>query len=189
MINEPFGTLPGLRDRIDGTRRRFRIWRGGRPFWAGLFMLLAGAPIIYFPYIHITLKGVAVALSTTAGAASLIIGILLMTLGVTLWFHQQVRVFAGIAGLLLALVSFPLANFGGLFFGLFFGLVGGSLACAWDPSPPEGEMQHTRATPSVTASGSEGHMTVDSLTGQAGCGPDAGPSRRGEIAPDAGGAP
>lgn len=76
-------------------------------------MLLAGAPIIYFPYVHITLKGVAVALATTAGAASLIIGVLLMTLGVTLWFHQQVRVFAGVAGLLLSLVSFPLANFGG----------------------------------------------------------------------------
>lgn len=78
-------------------------------------MLLAGAPIIYFPYVHITLKGIAVALSTTAGAASLIIGILLMTLGITLWFHQQVRVFAGIAGLLLSLVSFPLANFGASF--------------------------------------------------------------------------
>ncbi|MFF3055608.1 DUF6114 domain-containing protein [Streptomyces sp. NPDC057909] len=156
MINEPFGTLPGLRDRIDGTRRRFRTWRGGRPFWAGLFMLLAGVPIIYFPYVHITLKGVAVALATTAGAASLIIGILLMTLGVTLWFHQQVRVFAGIAGLLLSLVSFPLANFGGLLFGLFFGLVGGSLACAWDPCPPEAEVQHTAALPPVTVPGSDG---------------------------------
>ncbi|MFF5276741.1 DUF6114 domain-containing protein [Streptomyces sp. 900116325] len=189
MINEPFGTLPGLRDRIDGTRRRFRIWRGGRPFWAGLFMLSAGAPIIYFPYVHITLKGVAVALATTAGAASLIIGILLMTLGVTLWFHQQVRVFAGVAGLLLSLVSFPLANFGGLFFGLFFGLVGGSLACAWDPSPPEAEVQHTAVTPPVTVPGIEGHMTVDNLTGQAGGAPGAGPSHGDESAADARGAP
>ncbi|MFF0048797.1 DUF6114 domain-containing protein [Streptomyces sp. NPDC005498] len=189
MISELFGTRPELRDRIDGTRRRFRTWRGGRPFWAGLFMLLAGAPIIYFPYVHITLKGVAVALSTTAGAASLIIGILLMTLGVTLWFHQQVRVFAGIAGLLLSLVSFPLANFGGLLFGLFFGLVGGSLACAWDPSPPEAEVQHAAGTPPVTVPGSEGHTTVDNLTGQAGGGPDAGPGHRGENAPDTRGAP
>lgn len=70
-------------------------------------MFSAGAPIIYFPYVHITLEGVPVALSTTAGAASLIIGILLMTLGITLWFHQQVRVFVGVAGLLLTLVSFP----------------------------------------------------------------------------------
>ncbi|WP_406177134.1 DUF6114 domain-containing protein [Streptomyces sp. NBC_00996] len=156
MINEPFGTRPGLRDRFDGTRRRFRTWRGGRPFWAGLFMFSAGAPIIYFPYVHITLEGVPVALSTTAGAASLIIGILLMTLGITLWFHQQVRVFVGVAGLLLTLVSFPLANFAGLFFGLFFGLVGGSLACAWVPSPSGAEVEHTAASAPVTSPGSEG---------------------------------
>ncbi|MGW1547521.1 DUF6114 domain-containing protein [Streptomyces sp. NPDC002346] len=156
MINEPFGTRPGRRDRIAGARGRFRTWRGGRPFWAGLFMLSAGAPIIYFPYVHITLEGVPVALSTTAGAASLIIGILLMTLGVLLWFHQQVRIFAGVAGLLLTLVSFPLANFGGLFFGLFFGLVGGSLACAWAPSPSEAEVQHTATSSPVTVPGSEG---------------------------------
>ncbi|MFF0286977.1 DUF6114 domain-containing protein [Streptomyces sp. NPDC005262] len=189
MINEPFGTLPGVRDRIDGTRRRFRIWRGGRPFWAGVFTLLAGAPIIYFPYVHITLKGVAVALATTAGAASLIIGILLMTLGVTLWFHQQVRVFAGVAGLLLSLVSFPLANFGGLFFGLFFGLVGGSLACAWDPPSPGAEEQHTAAAPSVTVPGNEGNPTADDLARQVWGQPDAGPCRRDVNAPDARGAP
>lgn len=152
-------------------------------------MLLAGVPIIYFPYVHITLKGVAVALATTAGAASLIIGILLMTLGVTLWFQQQVRVFAGIAGLLLSLVSFPLANFGGLLFGLSFGLVGGSLACAWDPSLPEAEVQHSAATPPVAVPGSEGRMTVDTPTGQAGGAPDAGPSPRGENAADARGTP
>lgn len=119
-------------------------------------MLSAGAPIVYFPYVHITLEGVPVALSTTAGAASLIIGILLMALGVTLWFHQQVRVFAGVAGLLLTLASFPLANFGGLFFGLFSGLVGGSLACAWEPSPPEAEVQNREVPASVTIPGSKG---------------------------------
>ncbi|MGW1889093.1 DUF6114 domain-containing protein [Streptomyces sp. NPDC002004] len=115
------------------ARRRFRTWRGERPFWAGLFTLKAGVPIIYFPYAHLSLGGIPLALSTTSGAGSLIIGVLLVVLGVSLWFHQQIRVFAGVAALLLALVSFPVANFGGLFFGLISALIGGSLACAWAP--------------------------------------------------------
>ncbi|MGW4514164.1 DUF6114 domain-containing protein [Streptomyces sp. NPDC004393] len=114
----------------------FGEWRGERPFWAGLFTFVAGLPIMYFPYTHLNLQGIALALSTTSGAASLIIGVLLVVLGVSLWFQQHVRVFAGIATLLLSLVSFPLANFGGLFIGLSCGLIGGSLACAW--IPPEG---------------------------------------------------
>ncbi len=43
-----------------------------------------------------------------------------MGLAISLWFHQQARVFAGIAVILLALVSFPVANFGGLLIGLTF---------------------------------------------------------------------
>ncbi|MFJ5533764.1 DUF6114 domain-containing protein [Streptomyces sp. NPDC093261] len=113
--------------------RRFGEWRGERPFWAGTFTLCAGLPIMYFPYTHLNLQGVALALSTTSGAASLIIGVLLVVLGVSLWFQQHARVFAGVATLLLSLVSFPLANFGGLFIGLLCGLIGGSLACAWIP--------------------------------------------------------
>ncbi|MFE0543186.1 DUF6114 domain-containing protein [Streptomyces sp. NPDC058891] len=115
--------------------RKFRTWRSERPFWAGAFTMTAGLPIIYFPYTDLDLQGIVLALSTTSGAGSLIIGVLLVVLGLTLWFQQQHRVFAGIAALLLSLTSFPLANFGGLFLGLTCGLVGGSLACAWMPAP------------------------------------------------------
>ncbi|REE65997.1 hypothetical protein BX257_8775 [Streptomyces sp. 3212.3] len=120
---------------VAGVWRRFRTWRGERPFWAGAFTMTAGLPIIYFPYTDLDLQGIVLALSTTSGAGSLIIGVLLVVLGLTLWFQQQHRVFAGIAALLLSLTSFPLANFGGLFLGLTCGLVGGSLACAWMPAP------------------------------------------------------
>ncbi|MEU1595887.1 DUF6114 domain-containing protein [Streptomyces sp. NPDC005708] len=150
MFFDPFETGSGLRATVSGIRRRFWVWRGGRPFWAGLFTLTAGLPIMYLPYTHLSLQGIALALSTTSGAASLVIGVLLMALGISLWFHQEVRVFAGIATLLLALISLPVANFGGLFFGLFFGLIGGSLACAW--APPTGAAEpppsaHPAATP------------------------------------------
>lgn len=95
-----------------GARRGFRTWRGERPFWAGLFTLAAGFPILYFPYAHLNFGAIPLALSTSAGAGSLIIGVLLVVLALSLWFQQQTRVFAGITVILLALVSFPVANFG-----------------------------------------------------------------------------
>ncbi|MFI2203131.1 DUF6114 domain-containing protein [Streptomyces sp. NPDC020192] len=123
---EPLATAPEF-------RRRFATWRGERPFWAGLFTFAAGLPVLYWPYAHLDLGGIPLALSTTSGAGSLVVGILLLVLGIALWCRPHLRVFAGIATLLLALVSFPVANFGGLFLGVASGLIGGSLACAWMP--------------------------------------------------------
>ncbi|MFJ6636066.1 DUF6114 domain-containing protein [Streptomyces sp. NPDC091376] len=140
---QPSGALPGLRRRCAEALRGFRTWRGERPFWAGLFTLAAGVPIIYFAYVNLSLAGIPLALSTSAGAGSLIIGVLLIVLGLTLWFHQEVRVFAGAAALLLALVSFPVANLGGLLLGLLSGLIGGSLACAWTPPSTAARPQPT----------------------------------------------
>ncbi|MGV4987942.1 DUF6114 domain-containing protein [Streptomyces sp. NPDC001709] len=122
-----------LRVTAADARRRFRTWRGERPFWAGVFTFNASLPILYLPYAHLDLGGIPLALSTTSGSGSLIIGILLMALGLSLWYQQRLRVFAGIATLLLALVSFPVANFGGFLLGLISALIGGSLACAWIP--------------------------------------------------------
>ncbi|MGW7710622.1 DUF6114 domain-containing protein [Streptomyces sp. NPDC054771] len=94
-----------LRPAAVHARHRFRAWRRERPFWAGLFTSAAGLPILYWPYANLDLGGIPLALSTTSGAGSLVIGVLLVTLGVTLWYRPQLRVFAGIATLLLALIS------------------------------------------------------------------------------------
>ncbi|MEU5308892.1 DUF6114 domain-containing protein [Streptomyces sp. NPDC021562] len=120
------------------TRRRlqFRAWRGTRPFWAGLYILLAGFPIMYFPYAHLQLGGLTVAMATTAGAGSLIIGVLLVVLGISLWFQRHIRTFAGIAAILLALVSLPVSNFGGFIMGFLLALIGGAMAVAWSPGAP-----------------------------------------------------
>ena len=138
----PGWAAPAERARIRSTvvraRRGFRTWRGERPFWAGLFTSAAGLPILYWPYVDLNLGGIPLALSTTSGAGSLIIGVLLITLGLTLWRHAHLRTFAGIATLLLSLISFPVANLGGLFLGVSAGLIGGSLACSWVP-PAAGE--------------------------------------------------
>lgn len=114
-------------------RLRFRAWLGSRPFWGGLFTLLGGIPIAYFPYGNLKLGNLTLAMSTTAGAGSLIIGVLLVTLGLTMWYHSIVRVFAGVAAILLALVSIPVSNFGGFVIGYLLALVGGALSLAWVP--------------------------------------------------------
>ncbi|PWS45390.1 hypothetical protein DKT74_09425 [Streptomyces sp. ZEA17I] len=129
-------------------RREFRTWRGNRPFWAGLFTMLGGAPIAYFPYADLRLGNMTLAMSTTAGAGSLIIGILLITLGLTMWFHSIVRVFAGVAAILLALISLPVANIGGFLVGFLFALVGGALSISWAPGAPEADEEAPYADPS-----------------------------------------
>lgn len=58
---------PHSDDGFARARRNFRAWRRTRPFWAGLLVLLAAAPIIYFPYFNLSLGGLSVAMSTTAG--------------------------------------------------------------------------------------------------------------------------
>ncbi|WP_046505481.1 DUF6114 domain-containing protein [Streptomyces odonnellii] len=124
-------------------RLRFRVWRGTRPFWAGLFTLLGGLPISYFPYAQLHLGNLTLAMSTTAGAGSLIIGVLLVTLGLTMWFHSIVRVFAGVAAILLALVSIPVSNIGGFLLGFLFALIGGALSISWAPGkPPRPAAEH-----------------------------------------------
>ncbi|WP_031089770.1 DUF6114 domain-containing protein [Streptomyces sp. NRRL WC-3549] len=120
-------------------RRGFRTWRGNRPFWAGLFTMVGGLPISYFPYANMHLGNVTLAMSTTAGAASLIIGVLLVTLGLTMWFHHIVRVFAGVAAILLALISIPVANIGGFVMGFLLALIGGALSISWAPGEPAAE--------------------------------------------------
>ncbi|WP_406444157.1 DUF6114 domain-containing protein [Streptomyces sp. NBC_00631] len=141
VITGLFGRGRQLLTRAPGFRRGFRTWRGERPFWAGLFTFAAGLPILYWPYANLNLGGIPLALSTTSGAGSLVIGTLLLALGVALCCRPHLRVFAGIATLLLALVSFPVANFGGLFLGVASGLIGGSLACAW--LPPQADQPTT----------------------------------------------
>ncbi|WP_037683332.1 DUF6114 domain-containing protein [Streptomyces griseus] len=118
-------------------KRNFRAWRGGRPFWAGLFVLLGGIPIAYFPYAHLQIGHLTLAMATTAGAGSLIIGVLLVVLGISLWFQKHVRVFAGVAAILLALVSIPVSNLGGFLIGFLLALVGGAMAISWAPGVPE----------------------------------------------------
>ncbi|MGI5470953.1 DUF6114 domain-containing protein [Streptomyces sp. CA-132043] len=129
-------TRPRLSETIGRQRRSFRAWRGQRPYWAGLLTLLAGIPIMYIPYANLTIGSLTVRMATTAGAGSLIIGVLLVVLGLTMWFQPASRVFAGVAAILLSLVSLVVSNFGAFLIGFLLGLIGGALAVSWAPGKP-----------------------------------------------------
>ena len=145
-------SIPGLRDRFGSGRRTFRKWRGQRPFWAGVLTLLGGLPIIYFPYAHLTLGSLTLRMATTAGSGSLIIGVLLAVLGVTMWFQASARVFAGVAAILLSLVSLVVSNFGGFLVGYVPTLIGGCLACAWAPGRPAAARASSASSAAASAS-------------------------------------
>ncbi|MFH8726612.1 DUF6114 domain-containing protein [Streptomyces termitum] len=138
---------------VPKKENRFKVWRQTRPFWAGLFTMLGGVPIAYLPYGDMRLGNVTLAMATTAGAGALIIGVLLITLGLTMWFQPVVRVFAGVASIVLALVSIPVSNFGGLVIGFLLALVGGAMSASWAPAPPVEETEETAETGEADATG------------------------------------
>ncbi|MER7396268.1 DUF6114 domain-containing protein [Streptomyces sp. NPDC000151] len=139
-------TRPRLSETIGRQRRSFRVWRGQRPYWGGLLTVLAGIPIMYIPYANLTIGSLTVRMATTAGAGSLIIGVLLVVLGLTMWFQPASRVFAGVAGILLSLVSLVVSNFGAFLVGFLLGLIGGALAVSWAPGKPAPAASSTEDT-------------------------------------------
>ncbi|MEU7132454.1 DUF6114 domain-containing protein [Streptomyces sp. NPDC046261] len=161
-------TRPRLIDNFGRTRRSFWDWRGRRPFWGGLLCVLAGVPIMYIPYQTMTLGDLHIRMATTAGAGSLIIGVLLVVLGLTMWFQPQSRVFAGVAAILLALVSLVVSNFGAFLIGFLLALVGGGLGVSWMPGRPlpeapadsGGDTAATPAGPSLVK-GNDGRHRAD----------------------------
>ncbi|NJQ00767.1 DUF6114 domain-containing protein [Streptomyces zingiberis] len=130
---------PGPSGRFHHWRLRFRAWRGTRPFWAGLLTLLGGLPIAYFPYANLTVGQLTIRMATTAGAGSLVIGVLLVVLGLTMWYQSAVKNFAGVAAIMLALVSLVVSNVGGFLLGFLPALIGGALSIAWAPGQPRPE--------------------------------------------------
>ncbi|MET8506396.1 DUF6114 domain-containing protein [Streptomyces sp. NPDC004787] len=149
-------------------QNRFKVWRQTRPFWAGLFTMIGGVPIAYLPYGDMRLGNMTLAMQTTAGAGALIIGVLLITLGLTMWFQPAVRVFAGVATIVLGLISIPVSNFGGLVIGFLFALVGGGMSASWAPAPPveetdaeaAAEAGETEAAPAAPGEHHEHHGTT-----------------------------
>ncbi|MFE5583075.1 DUF6114 domain-containing protein [Kitasatospora sp. NPDC056531] len=162
MSSATVETRPRQQNPIGWLWRHFREFRRTRPFWGGLLAMIAGVPILYFPYAHLTFGGLTIAMSTTAGAGSLIIGVLMIILGATAWFQPAVRVFGGIATILLTLVSIPVSNLAGFGLALLPGLIGGGLMVAWAPLP-EPSTEPARGRRARRAEKAEGNAVAESV--------------------------
>ena len=116
-------------------RRRWRAWRRSRPFWGGLLLILAGLELFVIPLYGVLVHG-AIKLAIyigIGGVFGVLIGILLIVAGIMLWVDPGHRVFYGIAGIALGIVSFPASNLGGFFLGMLLAIIGGSIGFAWTP--------------------------------------------------------
>ncbi|WP_314175321.1 DUF6114 domain-containing protein [Streptomyces winkii] len=112
--------------------RRWRGWRRGRPFWGGLFTVLAGVEIGVLP-----LAPMKVMLHEgTAGIPAVVLAAIMVVLGFSGWFTPQYRGLAGIITVMLAASALVLSNLGGFMIGTLLGVVGGALMFAWRPVPP-----------------------------------------------------
>ncbi|MFE2125022.1 DUF6114 domain-containing protein [Streptomyces amritsarensis] len=110
-------------------RRRWRRWRLSRPFWGGLFAILAGAWICVLPLAPLKVmlqQGV-------AGIPSVLMGIVMVVLGLTAWFSPSQRALSGVLTTLIATAALVLSNLGGFLIGTLLGILGGGLMFAWQP--------------------------------------------------------
>ncbi|WP_312979105.1 DUF6114 domain-containing protein [Corynebacterium sp.] len=127
------GTADSRSEKLEKQNRRFSRWRKGRPFGAGLLMMLAGVVIMAPAYLSFEISNIQIQISTMGGVSTLVIGILLITCGLMCWFRGEGRILAGVAAIILSILALWQSNFGGFGIGLILGLIGGALALAWDP--------------------------------------------------------
>ncbi|MFV2119636.1 DUF6114 domain-containing protein [Streptomyces sp. Act-28] len=115
-----------------GPRERWRRLRRTRPFWGGLLTVLAGAEICAVPLAPLEVmlhQGV-------AGVPSVLLGIVMVMLGISVWVSPQYRSLAGVVTTLIAAAALVLSNLGGFLVGTLAGIVGGAMMFAWQPVAP-----------------------------------------------------
>ena len=115
------------------ARVRFRVWRGVRPFWAGLWAIVGGLIVAYVPATAFKF----VMFGGTLLWAGITVGVLIAVFGLFLWIQPQFRALLGVMILVLSLLSFFTSDFGGFFIGMLTAMVGGSMALAWTVTTPE----------------------------------------------------
>ena len=110
----------------------FRAFRRTRPFWGGLWCILAGAWIVRSMFFSFVLA-VSGGWSYSSGY---ILGGGLVLFGLVAWFAPHYRGLLGVLAVLLALAAFVAANLGGYLLGSVLGILGGSMVWAWGETTP-----------------------------------------------------
>lgn len=126
----------GFGERVRAGWRRFRRWRRSRPFWAGVFTLLAGLNFLAPPDVPLRIGTMVIETKLIMDTNGLLIGAAIVVCGVLLWIRPMFRFLAGVVTLILSLVGVVTANLGALLVGTILGLLGGALAVAWTDRPP-----------------------------------------------------
>ncbi|OEJ97763.1 hypothetical protein J116_001230 [Streptomyces thermolilacinus SPC6] len=115
-----------------GLRSRWRRWRRSRPFWGGLLTILAGAEICAIPLAPLEVmlhQGI-------AGVPSVLLGVVMIMLGTSVWVSPHYRSLAGVVTTLIAAAALVMSNLGGFLIGTLVGILGGAMMFAWQPVAP-----------------------------------------------------
>lgn len=110
----------------------FAAFRRTRPFWGGLWTVLAGVWLVYSMRFTISL---AVTTGWSASAGYLLGGGLVI-LGLSAWVAPYYKGLAGLLAWCLALLSFVAVNAGGYLIGTLLGVVGASMIWGWGAKAP-----------------------------------------------------
>lgn len=114
------------------ARLWFRRFRRTRPFWGGVWSIVAGLWIIKMMDF-----GLVVAVSGGwSYSAGYILGGAMAVFGLVAWFAPLYKAISGIAVYLTALFAFIAANLGGFLIGTVLGIIGGSLIWSWGDKKP-----------------------------------------------------
>ncbi|GAA2005856.1 DUF6114 domain-containing protein [Catenulispora subtropica] len=115
--------------------RSFAVWRRSRPFWAGLWTLLAALELWSIPFLQPLLvhHKLNIKIAGIAGVSTMAITPALIMMAAAMWFAPSYRIFAGVFTLICALLSMVVSNFGGFLLGMLLGVFGGGLAFSWQP--------------------------------------------------------
>ena len=118
---------------FQGLRSGFRAWRRTRPFWGGLWCILGGVIIAYGPTTAIKI----ILISGTIVWLGIMVGLLVVLMGLFLWFAPHLRQLVGVMAVAFSMVSLITSDYGGFFIGLMLGTIGGALGFAWTPIRPK----------------------------------------------------
>ncbi|MFB6084064.1 MAG: DUF6114 domain-containing protein [Halorientalis sp.] len=118
-------------DDADVETITFTEWRRARPF-SGALLLVAGGLLVAWPSLQVVLNTRPFDAYPTASLGTLV-GAGIVFVGVAVLLRPDRARELGVAGLVLATVSFPVA-LGGYLIGMLVASAGGVLAFAWRPT-------------------------------------------------------
>lgn len=120
--------------------QRFQAWRRGRPFGGGICLLIS-AIFLGLPTLNSFQVGdLVLTVSTISGVSTVVLAVLMGLCCIAVLFWSHTRILAGVAAMIIALVAFPAANFGGYILGTLIGVVGSALVLAWRPLPTDDDV-------------------------------------------------